>query len=388
MKALVIARTSVVRTLRDRMGLFFVVVLPMILIIVLGMTYGGMSAARVGVADLDGGPLARALVSDMSAQGLPVDVRRFGSVAELRDAVERGFVELGVAIPADYDRTLSSGGTATLSYVAQPKSIASTVRTAVDAAVADQVSVVRAARVAASANGIPFDRALAVAEQRQPSVAGVSIDVQAVSDAVSNPNGFAVGAESQVILFMFMTSLTGAVPIVVTRQLGISRRMYATPTSASTIVLGEMLGRFAFALFQGVFIVLASSLLFGVDWIDPLATAAIVTCFALVAAGAAMLLGTVASTTSQAGAIGAALGMLFGLLGGTMVPLEVFPSAMRTIAHLTPHAWAIDAFYDLLLNGSGIARVLPDVGVLLLFAAAIVTVASLRFRQTIVRGAA
>lgn len=387
MKALVIARTSVVRTLRDRMGLFFVVVLPIILIVVLGMTYGGMSAARVGVADPDGGPLARSLVSDISAQGLKIDVRRFASVADLRDAVERGFVELGVAIPEDYDRALSSGGTATVTYVALPKSIASTVRTAVDAAVADQVSLVRAARVAASANGVPFDRALLAAGQRQPSVAGVAIEVQAVSDTVSNPNGFNVGAESQVILFMFMTSLTGAETIVVTRQLGISRRMYSTPTSAATIVLGEMLGRFAFALFQGLFIVVASTLLFGVDWIDPLATMAIITSFALVASGAAMLLGTVASTTSQAGAIGAALGMLFGLLGGTMVPLEVFPVAMRTIAHLTPHAWAIDAFHDLLLNGSGIGRVLPEIGVLLLFAVAIVAVASLRFRQAIVRGA-
>ena len=48
-----IARVSILRTFRDRMGLFFIVVLPMILVIVLGMTYGGMDAARVGIADQD-----------------------------------------------------------------------------------------------------------------------------------------------------------------------------------------------------------------------------------------------------------------------------------------------------------------------------------------------
>ena len=58
MKALVIARVNMVRTFRDRMSLFFILVLPMILIVVLGMTYGGMNTARIGVADLDGGPLA------------------------------------------------------------------------------------------------------------------------------------------------------------------------------------------------------------------------------------------------------------------------------------------------------------------------------------------
>ena len=55
MKALVIARVNMVRTFRDRMSLFFILVLPMILIVVLGMTYGGMNAARVGIADEDGG---------------------------------------------------------------------------------------------------------------------------------------------------------------------------------------------------------------------------------------------------------------------------------------------------------------------------------------------
>ena len=65
MKALEIARISMLRTFRDRMGLFFIVVLPMILIIVLGMTYGGMSAARVGVADEDRSPLSEALIGDL-----------------------------------------------------------------------------------------------------------------------------------------------------------------------------------------------------------------------------------------------------------------------------------------------------------------------------------
>ncbi|MBI3748256.1 MAG: hypothetical protein HY262_05370, partial [Chloroflexi bacterium] len=57
MKALEIARVSMLRTFRDRLGLFFIVVLPMILVIMLGMTYGGMNAARVGIADVDRSPL-------------------------------------------------------------------------------------------------------------------------------------------------------------------------------------------------------------------------------------------------------------------------------------------------------------------------------------------
>ena len=387
MKALVIARISVLRTLRNRMGLFFLFLLPMILIVVLGMTYGGMGGARIGVSGADEGPLAGDLVAGFKGTDLRLDVRRYASADALRDAVERGFVEFGVAIPAGYDAAIHDGKTASVETIAQTQSVASAVQTAVDAAIADQAGLVRAARFTAAHNGIGFDQAFAAARAEQPSVAGVGVVVQSVGDVTVNPSGFAVGAESQLILFMFLTSLTGAVPLIISRQLGISRREFSTPTGAGTIILGEALGRFALALFQGAFIVVASALLFGVDWMDPMATGAIVVAFAMVSAGAAMLIGAVAANSSQAGAVGAGLGMMLGLLGGTMVPPEVFPSIMRTISHVTPHAWAIDAFHDMLLNGARFTDVLPQIGALLAFAAALLALAAWRFRRVIVGGA-
>ena len=103
-------------------------------------------------------------------------------------------------------------------------------------------------------------------------------------------------------------------------------------------------------------------MLFGVDWIDPLATGAIIVLFALVASGAAMLLATLVSNEHQLSAIGPALGMILALLGGAMVPIEVFPPIMQTLSHATPHAWAIEAFHELLLNGGGVADILPQLG--------------------------
>ena len=388
MKALAIARVNMVRTFRDRMSLFFTLVLPMILIVVLGMTYGGMSAARVGVADEDGGPLAIDLATAMTASDLRVDIRRFDTGDQLRDAVERGFVELGIVIGKGYDATVRDGGTASVEVVAQPRTYASAIRTTVDAAIADQAALILAARAASTANGISFDRALATAREQAAGVSGVGVAVRNVVDASENPNGFAVGAESQVILFMFLTSMTGAVALITTRLYGISRREFSTPTRAATIVLGETLGRFAFALFQGLFIVGASALLFGVDWIDPAATGAIIVLFALVASGAAMLLATLVSNEHQLSALGPAIGMTLALLGGAMVPIEVFPPVMQTLAHATPHAWAIDAFHHLLLDGGGVAQIVPQLAALVAFAVGLLTLATFRFRRQVTGGAA
>jgi ABC-2 type transport system permease protein len=162
--------------------------------------------------------------------------------------------------------------------------------------------------------------------------------------------------------------------------------MLSTPTSVRAIILGEGIGRVGLALFQGSFIVIVSALLFKVEWANPVATAAIVVVFSFVAGGAALLIGAIAASASQAGAIGPALGMLLGLLGGTMVPAEVFPEAMRTASHLTPHAWAMDAFRGLLLRGETLVDILPQLAVLAGFAVVLMTLAVWRFRRALVAG--
>lgn len=385
MKIWTIVQTNLVRTARDRLGLFFIVLLPLILIVMLGMTYGSGSGARVGVVDLDGGPLARDLVSSIEeAPGVQIEIRSFDTVDALRDASARGFVEFGLAIPADYDAALRGGSDTSVTYVAPPTTVAGAVRSTVERAVAGQAALFRAARFVA-ATGVPFDQALAAARTSEATAPGIAVATQSVAEA-STTSGFDLGAESQVILFMFLTSLTGAVELITTRQLGVSRRMFATPTGAWTIIAGEALARVAVALFQGFFIVLASSLLFGVDWVDPLATATIVVIFAFVCGGSALLVGTIATNPSQAGAVGAGFGMLLGLLGGTMVPPEVFPDLMRTLSHLTPHAWAMDAFRTLLLQGGGVAAILGSLAALVVFAGALFSFAVVRFRRVILAG--
>jgi ABC-2 type transport system permease protein len=162
--------------------------------------------------------------------------------------------------------------------------------------------------------------------------------------------------------------------------------MFATPTGAGTIIVGEGLARFLVALLQGVFIIGATALLFGVAWPDPVATLLIVTVFALTCGGAALLIGTIANNASQAGAIGAGLGLFLGLLGGAMVPTEVFPEIMQTVSHATPHAWALDAFRTVLIEGGGLAGVVAPVLVLLGYAVVLLGLAVIRFRRLLLAG--
>lgn len=96
-----------------------------------------------------------------------------------------------------------------------------------------------------------------------------------------------------------------------------------------------------------------------------------------------MLLGTLLKTPQQAAAIGVFLGLGLAALGGCMVPLEVFPETMRKVAHITPHAWALDAFGMLLRRHGTLADIRPEMVLLAAYAALLLFAATWRFRRSI-----
>jgi ABC-2 type transport system permease protein len=65
-----------------------------------------------------------------------------------------------------------------------------------------------------------------------------------------------------------------------------------------------------------------------------------------------------------------------------MVPLELFPPTMATIAHVTPHAWAIEALTES-LGGASPADVATDLTVLAAYGVGLLTIATVLFRRTL-----
>jgi ABC-2 type transport system permease protein len=298
--------------------------------------------------------------------------------------VTSGRLHAGVVLPDQYDQRLTAGEEVSVGFVAPPGEVAIGRQQIVEAAVAEQAAVVRAVRfTAAEAGGEPVEY-VETAEAVRDGLPDLGVEVVTVGDVLFPEElaGFALGAQSQLVLFTFLTSLTGAAQLILSRQLGVSRRMVATPTSMGTILVGEGLGRFAVALFQAVFIVGATALLFGVSWGDPLGVALIVLSFSLVGAGIAMLIGAVANNAEQASSVAVFAGLGIAALGGSMVPPEIFPEPMATLSWLTPHRWALDAFRELIAGGD-LASILTQAGVLLAIAAVLLGLATWRLRAAL-----
>jgi ABC-2 type transport system permease protein len=384
MRIVAIARANLVRLLRDRLGLFFILVLPMIIIFVTGLQFGGSFEPRAGMSGVAGQGFDADLAEALDESW---EVIVFDTEAEVLDRVGDGRLELGVLLPSDYDERLATAEAVEIGYVTTTGDDAAPARRQVlDAAVAQQAALVRAAAFTADeAGGAPADH-LDAAAQLQSSLPPLTVSVSTVGESFFPEEllGFALGAQGQLVLFTFLTSLTGASQLILSRQLGVSRRMVSTPTTMPTILVGEALGRFAVALFQAIVIVGATALLFGVTWGDPLGASLVVVAFSLVAAGVAMLIGAVATNAEQASSIGVFAGLGVAAIGGAMVPPEIFPEPMATISWLTPHRWALDAFRDLIAGGA-VADILPQLGVLFAMAVVLLGLATWRLRVALTR---
>jgi ABC-2 type transport system permease protein len=308
----------------------------------------------------------------------------------LEDQVGRGLASAGVVVPDGYGDEVAAARPVEVAFVARPDAGAMTLRALVDEAVAEQAAVSMA--VAAAADALDTDPAdvRGVADTLARSLPEVRVTTTEVGgDELAREfaglGQFDLGASTQLFLFTFLTSLSGGAALIQTRRLGIASRMLATPAPIAAILLGQAGGRFLVAVMQAVYIVVATVLLFQVDWGPPAITAVVVLLFCAASAGAGMLIGATFRNDSQAGGVGVGLGIGLAALGGSMVPLELFGDGMQVAASITPHAWANRAMAELVRRGGGWADVATELVVLAGFAVGLLGLATLQLRRVLVR---
>jgi len=380
MKAWAITSTNIKRLMREPSTIFFVFVFPMLLILVLGASFGGGFEPKVGIVVEDSseyaGAFADAIVANSDFESLDYSDRD-----ALIGDVERGIAQLGVILPEGYGTALASGDIATVEYVGRVDQSSVQYRASIEAVVADQSAVFRAARLVSDSGFTDFESAVSAAQLVEASGVGADVVVTTAGEALFGDLGqFDLGAPSMLVLFVFLTSLAGSAALIQTRRWGVSRRMVSTPTSIGQILVGESGGRFAIAMIQGLFIMVGAAVAFEVRWGNLLGASSLLILMALVGAGGGMLMGAVFDNDEQASSVGIFASLGLAALGGCMVPLEIFPSTMQTIAHITPHAWGIDGFAELIRHGGDITSIGTELAVLAGFAVALLALGTWRLR--------
>jgi ABC-2 type transport system permease protein len=160
---------------------------------------------------------------------------------------------------------------------------------------------------------------------------------------------------SYLVMFAyFLVLMVGRLFVSELRQ-GTMKRLRAAPLSRWQILVGKFVPAYVLSIVQGIFLLIAGRLVFGMNWgPQPLWLLLVVLTTSLSAMGLALVVAALARTESQVAVYGTLLVLaLAGLSGCLMGDRELMPEIMRRVSLITPHAWALDAYRQLLANPAG-----------------------------------
>lgn len=157
---------------------------------------------------------------------------------------------------------------------------------------------------------------------------------------------------SYTVMFAFFLVLTVGWLFVGERRQGTLKRLRAAPLSRSEILLGKMVPCYLLSLVQGFFLLGAGKLIFAMSWGNaPAWVVPVVFTTSAAASGLALLVACLARTETQVAIYGTLLVVvLAGVSGCLMGDRELMPPLMQQLSLVTPHAWALSAYKQLLAN--------------------------------------
>ena len=202
---------------------------------------------------------------------------------------------------------------------------------------------------------------------------------KAAAEAASNPNFLAYIAPGMAVAFLMYTVALGGRSILAERDKGTLSRLLISPTSATQILAGKVVGIFLTGVAQVSVLIAASALLFGLRWGNLPGVVLLIVTVSAAATGWGLLLASLASRPGQVSSFGTALMLTFGILGGSFVQIP-FTGLLAQLSKITPNAWAIEGFMSLSQGGS-LADIAPSLIALVVMAALLFGTAVLIFQR-------
>jgi len=404
MRAIDIALKDLSQILRDWKSLLFLVAMPVAFTFFMGFAYGGAvstqeEALTLGWVDEDPeGLLSRELFARLSAsEALSLDP----VAAEDLDALVRqgGFAGV-LVIPDGFSAGALTGEAPQVTLITDPLSTpGQALHGMVRAALTRAMSAAEISRLTLDAVGARASlegQAALQAEQRQAFTTAAEKWAEAASQnewvkvekAVMLAENLPLGGNPYnqaspgiLVQFAIFGLTTSAQILTQERKTRTLQRLMTTAARPWEIVGGHLLAMFALTFFQTLLLMLFGQLVLEVGYLRaPLAALLLSLALALWVASMGLLIGVAAKGEEQVILFSMLAMFLFSALGGAWFPLEGAGRVFASLGRLTPSAWAMDGFQDLLIRGLGLEAAWPAAGILLAYALAFFLLALWRFQ--------
>ncbi len=341
--------------LRNRFGLFFGLVFPVILILIFGAIFTPTSGkVTVYVQNLDSGSFAEEFLTALNNSGT-LSVTLVANTESLSSYLSAHSAADGVVIPANFSANYAAARPIDLIVYGNPASSSSTIVSGTVNGVANYFNLQRFG----GSSIIQIDQKTVNTQQTKyvdfliPGLIGFSILVNPMFSLVN------ISSEYKKSKLFKQLSLT---PLTKMEWLA-SKVMWYIVLSTASFLLMVAVGIGAF----GAHITLSV-------WIIPLLLIG-PTLFASLG----MLVGTVTKEPETAGVIGNIVTFPMMFLSGTFFPISIMPMYLQTIAHVLPLFYVIEGLNNVMVYGN-IAHALVDMLIVLIITVVIFVAAVILFK--------
>jgi len=367
-RILAVAAKDIKILLRDRQAFAMLLAMPIMLIVILSFALQSTFeeeplAFDLPVIDYDESAPSQRLIELLhETDGVTTLAKPATGEAKLREQVRDGDYPAALIIPEGFGERIDDGETAKLSVLID---FGEAVSGSVASAVVDRAA----------------QRLIADDTPTAPESPAINVTTEgATSGGSREPDVYEQNVPGFAILAGFFMTMFVAGSILAEKFLGTFRRLMATPVTRSQVLLGKVFGAFVVGFVQMMLLFAFGYVVFGLSLgSQPLGIVLVTLGVVSAATGLGVLIAGFARTDQQATAFGVLIVLTMAALGGSMVPRFIMPDTMQTIALITPHAWAIEGYHEIIVRNGGLLSVVPHTAALLGFATIFFSIGAWRF---------
>jgi ABC-type multidrug transport system permease subunit len=175
-------------------------------------------------------------------------------------------------------------------------------------------------------------------------------------------------AGTSVMMLLFSIASMGGT-LIREQEMGTLKRILYSPIKPWQIIMGKFGSGFVFAMIQMTILLLFSWLVFHLDIFRNFSGLIILTIsISLAVSGFGILIASFTKSQKQVESLSLIIILVMSALGGSMMPLFLFPEFLKGIAQFTLNYWAIDGFYDTLGRDVGFGGAVFNAMILVIFA--------------------
>jgi ABC-2 type transport system permease protein len=377
--------------LTDRAAIVLTFIVPIIMILVFGFAFGGMSGGsslpkvRLPIVDLDKTPESSKLLAGLAKTGAvrPLAEDSHGSpftAASARRAVRDGDRYAALVIPKGFGQAIKEGEQPRLRVYYDPsQEVASSMVTgalqqAAAQALGQDIARARTTRGIEQMGLPPLEKqmALQIAMSSLGSAQGrqmtAFIGVEALAETAKKKEEWPARAHAvagPTVMFLLFSVAYGGRSILEERESGTLRRLLISPMPKRNILFGKGLYLLVRGTFQVCLMFAIGWLIFGLrvqDHAGPLLLVIFLTAAACSSFG--LLLASACSSARQVDGLATLIVLAMSALGGSMFPRIIMPDWMKTAGLFTVNSWSMDAFWGIFWRDFGFAQIGKDAAVL------------------------